>query len=165
MTGLAIATNTLVVASNECKYVATVSTDYDETLPAVPCHPQEFSQAILNMIVNSAHAISEKNDGETAKLGSITVTTRSNKTDAEIVVTDNGGGMPNEIRSKVFDPFFTTKGVGKGTGQGLSMAYATIVDKHGGQLRVESELGKGTTFTIHIPLESARTALTSDIQV
>jgi signal transduction histidine kinase len=71
----------------------------------------------------------------------------------EIQIGDNGCGIPPQIRNKVFDPFFTTKPVGRGTGQGLSIAYATVVTRHGGSLSLESEVGRGTTFFVRVPQE------------
>ena len=109
------------------------------------------------MVVNAAHAISEANrNGDNAK-GTITIQTRLAGEWAEIRVSDTGTGIPLEIRQKIFDPFFTTKEVGKGTGQGLAIARSVVVDKHGGRIEVESEVGKGTTFVMRLPLvESAR---------
>jgi signal transduction histidine kinase len=71
---------------------------------------------------------------------------------AEIRITDTGTGIPDAIRSRVFEPFFTTKEVGKGTGQGLAIAYSVVVDKHRGSIHFESELGRGTSFIIRLPL-------------
>ena len=84
--------------------------------------------------------------------GSIRISTRTDAEFAEIRVNDTGAGIPAAIRDKVFDPFFTTKAVGKGTGQGLAIAHSVIVQKHRGTINFESELGKGTTFIIRLPL-------------
>ena len=108
-------------------------------------------QAVLNLLVNAAHAIHNKLKDHSK--GLIQVRTRKQGNIAQISVTDNGTGIPEEIRSRIFDPFFTTKEVGKGTGQGLSIAYAIVVKKHSGKLRFESALGKGTTFFIEIPID------------
>lgn len=145
--------STITVASNEWKYVADVETDFDESLPEVPCMPQEISQVVLNLIVNGAHAIGEflKKEGSDGK-GAIKVSTTHTGERAEIRITDTGGGIPDDIKDRVFDPFFTTKDVGKGTGQGLTMAYKTIVDGHKGNLSFEATQGKGTTFLISLPL-------------
>ncbi len=110
--------NTITVARNEWKYVADVVTDFDSCLPLVPCLAGEFNQVILNLIVNAAHAIGNRNKGDTSQKGQITIATRAIPQAAEIRITDTGTGIPEKIRSKVFDPFFTTKPVGKGTGQG-----------------------------------------------
>lgn len=146
---------TLTVARNEWKYVADVVTDFDQTLPPVPCLRDGLNQVILNLIINAAHAISDVTDGGAKGKGRITVTTRRAGEWAEIRVSDNGAGIPAKIRGRIFDPFFTTKEVGKGTGQGLAIAHSVIVDKHQGQITFESEEGKGTTFSIWLPLTSS----------
>jgi signal transduction histidine kinase len=76
-----------------------------------------------------------------------------------IDITDTGSGIPEPIRHRIFDPFFTTKEVGKGTGQGLAIARSTVVAKHGGSLTFDTEMGKGTTFTIRLPIESLSPSL------
>jgi PAS domain S-box-containing protein len=143
---------TISVAKHEWKYCADVVTAFDEDLPAVPCLIGEFNQVILNLIVNSAHAISSAAEKNGSGKGTITISTRREGDWARIAVGDTGAGIPAEIRSRVFEPFFTTKEVGKGTGQGLALAHAAIVKRHQGQLWFESELGKGTTFFIRLPL-------------
>ena len=148
--------STITVASNEWKYVAEVETDFDPELPLVPCLPGEFNQVVLVLIVNAAHAIADVVDNGQAGKGTITVSTGRNGEFAEIRITDTGTGIPVEVRDKIFDPFFTTKEVGKGTGQGLSLAYGIVVGKHGGTLDFETEVGKGTTFIIRLPLERQR---------
>ncbi len=144
--------STTTVATNEWKYVADLVTDFDESLPPVPVVPGEFNQVILNMIVNAAHAIADVvGDGSTGK-GTITVRSRLCGEWAEIVLEDTGKGMPPEVRDRIFDPFFTTKEVGKGTGQGLSIAHSVVTQKHGGTVSVDSVPGEGTTFVIRLPL-------------
>jgi PAS domain S-box-containing protein len=144
--------STITVARNEWKYVADLRTDLDPALPPVTCLPGDLNQAILNLIINAAHAIAAVvGDGASGK-GTITVTTRRDGDWAEIRVRDTGCGIPEAIRSKVFDPFFTTKQVGKGTGQGLAIAHAVVVEKHGGTITFESEVGTGTTFSIRLPI-------------
>jgi PAS domain S-box-containing protein len=143
---------TITVARNEWKYVADVVTDFDPTLPLVRCLSGEFNQVILNLIVNAAHAIADVVGNSGASKGTITVRTRHDENWAEIRISDTGTGIPEAIRMKIFDPFFTTKGVGKGTGQGLAIAHSVIVDKHGGTITCETEVGKGTTFIIRLPL-------------
>jgi PAS domain S-box-containing protein len=147
---------TLVVARNEYKYVANLETAFGD-LPQVTCHVNEINQVVLNIVVNAAHAIHDlvKDSGEK---GQISVRTLRDGGSAVIQIADTGGGIPHEIRHRIFDPFFTTKEVGRGTGQGLAIAWSTIRDKHKGELSFESELGKGTTFTIRIPIEGARSA-------
>jgi PAS domain S-box-containing protein len=150
--------NTITVATNEWKYVARVQTQLDSSLPTVPVVPGEFNQVVLNIIVNAAHAIGEMRGTNSAHLGLIRVTTRQVGGWAEIQIADDGCGMPAHIQQKIFDPFFTTKAVGKGTGQGLSIAHNVIVKKHQGTLSVQSEPGHGTTFTIRIPLAADASA-------
>jgi signal transduction histidine kinase len=143
--------STLVIASNEYKYVADVVTEYGE-LPAVCCYAGEINQVVLNLIVNAAHAIADVVKG-TPEKGTIRVSTRVVDGLAEIAIADTGKGIPPEVRSRIFDPFFTTKEVGKGTGQGLAIARTVIVEKHGGTLHFETEVGKGTTFIIRLPIQ------------
>ena len=144
--------STLTVSRNEWKYVADLVTDFDPNLPPVPCLPGDFNQVILNLVVNAAQAIaSVANDGS-ARTGTITVRTRQEGDSASIRIEDTGIGIPKSIRHKVFDHFFTTKDVGKGTGQGLAIAHAIVVKKHGGTISFESEEGKGTTFIIRLPI-------------
>ncbi len=153
---------TITVARNEWKYVANMVTDLDAALPPVPCLLGDFNQVILNTIINAAHAIANKVDRTRGEKGTITVSTRPDGAWVEIRISDTGTGIPEEIRSKVFDPFFTTKEVGKGTGQGLAIARATVVNKHGGDIRLESEVGQGTTFIIRLPLETKPEAAPAD---
>jgi signal transduction histidine kinase len=143
---------TATVARNEWKYVATLQFDFEEGLPAVPLLRNEFNQVVLNLIVNAAHAIQEIHPDGTREKGKICIRTRRVEDDVEIRVSDTGGGIPEKIRARVFDPFFTTKPVGKGTGQGLAIAYSVIVDKHRGSIQFESREGVGTTFIIRLPL-------------
>jgi signal transduction histidine kinase len=149
--------STLTVASNEWKYLADLVTDFDPALPLVNCHPGEFNQVVLNLIVNASHAIADV-VGDSGAKGTITVTTRRDGAWAEVRIRDTGTGIPEHARAKVFDPFFTTKGVGKGTGQGLAIAHNVIVEKHGGTITFETETGRGTTFIIRIPFNSASPA-------
>ena len=149
--------NTITVASNEWKYVADVETELDDALPPVMCYQQEINQVILNLIVNAAHAIEAGREEDSEDKGLIRITTRADETEAEVAIADTGCGIPDEIRDRIFEPFFTTKEVGKGSGQGLAMAFATIVDKHQGQLLVESTPGEGTTFRIRLPLRRTET--------
>ncbi len=146
--------STITVARNEWKYVAEMHTEFDESLPHVPCLPGEFNQVILNIIVNAAHAISDVvGDGADGR-GQITVTTRHDDDCAEVRIGDTGAGMSEDVRARIFDAFFTTKEVGKGTGQGLAIAYNVIVEKHGGTIDVESAPGEGTTFILRLPLNA-----------
>lgn len=144
--------STITVARNEWKYVAEMLTDFDSDLPLVPCLPGEFNQAILNIITNAAHAISNVIEEGSDEKGVIRVSTERENGWVKIKISDTGSGIPEEVRKRIFDPFFTTKDVGKGTGQGLSIAHSVIVGKHGGEISVDTEEGKGTTFTICLPL-------------
>ena len=145
--------STVTIARNEWKYVSDLETDLDPDLPLIKCYAGDFNQVILNLIVNAAHAIGDAVKEEPGKKGKITVSTRKVGEWAEVRVSDTGTGIPEEIRGKVFEPFFTTKPVGKGTGQGLALAYSVIKGKHGGEIDLESEVGKGTTFILKIPIE------------
>jgi signal transduction histidine kinase len=148
----AIIRNVITVSSNEWKYVADVATHFDETVPLVPCHAQDVSQALLNMLVNAAHAIAEKNTSQQDVKGRIVITTSKIGDVVEIRLSDTGAGIPDEVKPRIFDPFFTTKDVGKGTGQGLSIAHACIVRKHGGTIGIETKPNAGSTFIVSLPL-------------
>jgi PAS domain S-box-containing protein len=141
--------STLVIARSEYKYVADVETDFGD-LPLVTCHGGQINQVVLNLVINAAHAIGDKVNG-TADRGIIAVRTRVENGFAVIAISDTGGGIPEAIRSRVFEPFFTTKEVGRGTGQGLSIAHNAL-KAHGGTLGFETEMGKGTTFYVRLPL-------------
>jgi len=144
--------STLTVCHAEWKYVAELATEFDPELPLVCCLPGEINQTILNLIVNASHAIADVvGDGSRGK-GAIKVSTRRVGNWAEVRVRDTGTGIPDKARGRVFDPFFTTKAVGKGTGQGLAIAYSVVVEKHGGTITFQTQTGKGTTFIIRLPL-------------
>lgn len=151
--------STLTIATNEFKYVADLDLALGE-LPPVTCHVGDLNQAVLNIVVNAAHAIGEVTDGTHAK-GRISVTTRRDGDDVVISIRDTGAGISEPVRSRIFDPFFTTKPVGRGTGQGLSLARKIVVDKHRGQLTFETEVGRGTTFFIRIPIQGRKTVASS----
>jgi PAS domain S-box-containing protein len=140
---------TLTVARTEYKYHAQVDTRFGE-LPLVNCNVGELNQVFLNLIVNAAHALAES--GKDASTGRITIVTAAAGDQVTISITDNGCGIPQESLDKVFDPFFTTKPVGRGTGQGLAIARSIIAEKHGGRIDVHSAVGRGTTFTLHLPV-------------
>ncbi len=135
--------STLNIAHNEFKYKATIDKQYGQ-LPLVKCLASQLNQVFMNLIVNASHAIKES--------GVITIRTGTEDNWVWIEVADTGVGIPPENLSRIFDPFFTTKTVGQGTGLGLSLSY-NIVKKHGGRIDVESEVGKGTRFTIRLPVE------------
>jgi PAS domain S-box-containing protein len=141
--------STLIIARSEYKYVADVETDFKE-LPPVTCHGGQINQVVLNLVVNAAHAIADKVKGTPDK-GLITVGTCVENGFAVLSIGDTGGGIPEAIRKRIFEPFFTTKEVGKGTGQGLSIAHS-VIKSHGGMLDFVTEIGKGTTFYVRLPL-------------
>ena len=125
-------------------------------LPKVECYPGQLNQTFMNIINNAIDVLEEErdNDIQNPHIG-IHTELIDNKTVA-VRIADNGKGMSEKVKNKLFDPFFTTKPVGKGTGLGLSITYQIIVDKHQGKLSCKSELGKGTEFTIEIPLYQKR---------
>ncbi len=134
--------STLNIVWNELKNKAEVVEDYGD-LPQVVCNPQQINQVFMNLLVNAAQAIEKR--------GVIRLRTFRDGDDACVEISDTGTGIPAENLNRIFEPFFTTKKVGQGTGLGLSISYR-IVCKHGGNLTVQSEPGKGTTFTIRLPL-------------
>jgi len=144
---------TIDVSRNEWKYHADMTTELDPALPKVAVLPGEFNQVMLNLIVNAAHAIAAK-VGDAGDKGEIRITTRWAEGWVEIRVQDSGAGMPEAVQKRIFEPFFTTKEVGKGSGQGLAIAWSVIVDKHQGGIEVASEEGQGTTFSIRLPIET-----------
>jgi two-component system, NtrC family, sensor kinase len=142
--------STLIVARNEIKYVADVETDFQE-LPMVLCDGGDMNQVFLNLLVNAAHAIKDRGEGNGQK-GVIGVRTHRDNDHVVISISDSGCGIPENIRDKIFEPFFTTKEVGRGTGQGLAIARTIVVEKHGGSLSFDTEVGRGTTFQIRLPI-------------
>jgi two-component system NtrC family sensor kinase len=148
--------NTLVVSKNSWKYVADLTTDFDPHLGLVNCIAGDVNQVMLNLIINAADAISERLKNGDTERGRITLSTRREEEWVEIRVSDTGTGIPEAVQSKIFDPFFTTKGVGKGTGQGLAIAHAIVVQKHQGALQFETKNGVGTTFVIRLPIGDDR---------
>jgi PAS domain S-box-containing protein len=142
---------TIAVARNEWKYVADVQTCFADHLPSVPCLAGEFNQVILNLLINAAQTIGDVVRNSASK-GTITITTKCQDDWAEVQIKDTGAGIPEHVRARIFEPFFTTKEVGKGTGQGLALAHTVIVKKHDGKIWFESEVGKGTTFFLRLPL-------------
>ncbi len=142
----------IIVCRNEWKYTAELETEFDPDLPMVECVVSDINQVVLNMVVNAAHAIADHKSDNSESKGEIRVSTQSSDDSIIIKISDNGSGMSEEVRSKIFDQFFTTKEVGKGTGQGLSIAYKLVVEKHSGKIDVESTVGEGTTFNITLPI-------------
>lgn len=144
--------STSIVTKNEWKYVAELQLDFDWSLPPVLLLRNEFSQVMLNLIINAAHAIAAALPPGSSDKGKIVISTKAVGQSVEVRVRDSGTGIPEAVRTRVFEPFFTTKPMGKGSGQGLAIAYAVVVDKHGGQISFETEEGRGTTFVITLPL-------------
>lgn len=134
--------STLNLVWNELKYKCTVTKDYG-TLPPVWCVPSQLNQVFMNLLLNAGQAIVEK--------GEITIRTGQQDDQVFVAISDTGCGIAPENLTRLFDPFFTTKSVGSGTGLGLSLAYG-IVQKHLGRIEVQSEVGKGTTFTVWLPI-------------
>ena len=143
--------NALTVTSNEWKYVANIELDLTADLPPVKCFRGQISQVFINIIVNAAHAISEQQEDGMNK-GKIKISSEVVQNWAVVKIEDTGKGIPESAQNHIFDPFFTTKEVGKGTGQGLAIAYDVIVTKHSGKLEFETEEGGGTTFIVKLPL-------------
>ncbi|WP_196599919.1 sensor histidine kinase [Pectinatus frisingensis] len=139
--------DTLAVANNEIKYTTKIIEDLGD-IPYIKAAGGAINQVLLNLIINAVHAIRESSHE-----GVINIKTFTKDNFVCCVITDNGKGIPEENIDNIFTPFFTTKPVGVGTGLGLSIAYDIIVNKHSGQITVKSELGKGTTFTIYLPIQ------------
>jgi two-component system, NtrC family, sensor kinase len=135
--------STLNIISNELRYKATVVKEYGN-LPTVKCLVSQLNQVFMNLLVNAAYAIKES--------GVITIRTGCENAWVWIEISDTGEGIPADIMHRIFDPFFTTKPVGSGTGLGLSLSYG-IVNKHGGKIELVSEVGKGTRFTVRLPVD------------
>jgi PAS domain S-box-containing protein len=140
---------TLTVARNEYKYAGTAIAECAE-LPQVRCSVSAVSQVLLNLIVNAAHALEDHKHNPTT--GRIIVKTYAAEDHVVISVSDNGCGIPEQIVERIFDPFFTSKEVGRGTGQGLSIARAIVVDQHHGRINVNSKVGEGSTFEVWLPI-------------
>jgi signal transduction histidine kinase len=141
----AVLESTLNIVRSELKRKARIEIHYGD-LPKVECVPSRLAQVFINLLVNAGQAIGAE--------GKVTLSTGVEGGQAWVRVEDTGCGISEENISRIFDPFFTTKPVGEGTGLGLSVSYA-IVLKHGGQIDVESELGRGTRFTVRLPIRHA----------
>jgi two-component system, NtrC family, sensor kinase len=135
--------STLSIVNNEIKYKANVIKEYGD-IPEIKCLPSQLNQVFMNLLVNAAHAIAER--------GTITIRTGREGDEVWVDIADTGKGIPPENLQKIFDPFFTTKPIGKGTGLGLSLAYG-IIQKHHGRMEVQSEVGKGSTFRVWLPVK------------
>ncbi|WP_445384393.1 ATP-binding protein [Robiginitalea sp. IMCC44478] len=134
---------------------ATMETDFDETIVEMKVIPQDIGRVLLNLITNAFHAVSQRKSKESENyVPTVWITTRKTSDGVEISVQDNGEGIPENIKEKIFQPFFTTKPTGEGTGLGLSMSYDIVTKGHGGTLEVESKAGKGSCFTIILPIKN-----------
>lgn len=134
--------NTLVILNNKLKNRITIQKEF-EHIPEIDCYPGQLNQVFMNILSNACDAISDE--------GEILITTRSLDQQVVITIKDSGSGMPDHVKAHIFEPFYTTKPVGKGTGLGLSISFG-IIEKHRGKIEVESHPGKGTTFTISLPI-------------
>jgi PAS domain S-box-containing protein len=144
---------TLTIAQNQIKHIADVQTDFQPNLPRLECYADEMNQVFLNLIVNATHAIREASKKQARERGKLTIRTRQIDNDVQIEIQDNGTGIPLSVCARVFDPFFTTKQVGEGTGQGLTICHDIVVQKHRGNIWFDTELDRGTTFFIRIPIQ------------
>jgi signal transduction histidine kinase len=150
--------HTIAVSRNEWKNAAVLEFTPQPDLPAVQGWPGDLTQAFLNLLLNAAQALEEESAQGRQGRGRILVSTRLDRDRVEVVVQDNGPGISPELQSRVFEPFFTTKPPGRGTGQGLAVVHAVVVEKHGGEVRLESEPGRGARFVVRLPLDRADSA-------
>ena len=135
--------STLNIVNNEIKYKANVVKEYGD-ISEIECLHSQLNQVFMNLLVNAAHAIEER--------GTITIRTGRQGEEVWVEIADTGKGIAPEHLKRIFDPFFTTKPIGKGTGLGLSLSYG-IIQKHHGRIEVHSEVGKGTTFRVWLPVK------------
>jgi signal transduction histidine kinase len=142
--------NTLTLTRSAVSRIADVEMSLGE-IPVIECHAGELGQVMMNLLINAAQAIETTID-RAAQRGTISITSCLDGGHIDIAVADTGCGIPAAIRERIFDPFFTTKEVGKGTGQGLALAWKTVVDRHQGSLTFETQPGRGTTFHVRIPV-------------
>lgn len=147
----------LKIANNELKYHCDIQTDLNP-LPQTVCCAGQLNQVLVNLFVNAAQAFEEPVFEVLNRRGWLRVCTRCEGDSIIIEVSDNGPGMSDKVKRDIFNPFFTTKPVGKGTGLGLSIAYG-ILEQHNGCISVDSQLGRGTTFTLTLPVKSMGSTL------
>lgn len=145
-----IVDNALSIAFNQVKYVANIHKEYQNIPPAIVV-PSQLSQVYLNLIINAVQAIKPTLNKATRPMGNLWLRIKSDEENAIVEVTDDGSGISPQNISRIFDPFFTTKVVGEGTGLGLHIVY-NIVQKHNGNITVDSKEGEGTTFRVSVPL-------------
>ena len=131
---------------------ATLHTDFDNTIGKINIIPQDIGRVLLNLYNNAFYATNEKKKtADESYKPLVSVSTKKLTDKFEIKVEDNGNGIPQKVLDKIFQPFFTTKPTGQGTGLGLSLSY-DIIKAHGGEIKVETKEGEGTTFLIQIPI-------------
>ncbi|MCC9657536.1 PAS domain-containing sensor histidine kinase [Rhodopirellula halodulae] len=147
-----------ILSRNRWKTLALVELSLAEDLPTIDALAAELSQVFLNLIVNAADAIGEQIENGRGDLGNITIDTHFDDENIYVELTDDGPGMPDEVKAKVFEPFFTTKEVGKGTGQGLSITYDVVTKLHHGQVELQTAVGEGTTFRLTLPRQKQNSA-------
>jgi len=144
---------------------ATLQTNFDETIEKINVVPQDIGRVLLNLFNNAFYAVNEKSKNpegfenprglqttQSQYVPTVTIVTKKINNKIEIVVSDNGNGIPQKVVDKIFQPFFTTKPTGQGTGLGLSLSY-DIIKAHGGEIKVETKEGKGSEFIIHLPID------------
>lgn len=141
----------ITVTAHHWQPVAELRMELNPSLPHVSCIRASINQVLVNLLVNAADAVQERNLKTSRYFGMITIRTRYDDANVYLIVSDTGNGINPDHIHKIFNPFFTTKDVGKGTGQGLSITHDIIVEKHGGHVDVDTVLGDGTTFTISLP--------------
>lgn len=147
-----IIADAVTLTHNQVKYDMSIELDLAPGLPTFQGMPQELGQVFINLIMNARDAMKEKGLSKNEALLVISTGYNRRTRQLEAAFKDNGIGMKDEVISKIFDPFFTTKGFGMGTGLGLNLSHI-IVEAHGGSIKVESEYGKGTTFTVMISID------------
>ena len=155
--------NTLMILQHRLKKTSqrpaiAVIRDFDE-LPKVECYAGQLNQVFMNVIANSIDALESRFDShqEQQELLQVKIRTESHDTSVTVSITDNGSGIPDEIKRRMFDPFFTTKAVGKGTGMGMAISYQIITEKHKGKIQCFSDIGIGTEITLEVPLRLSET--------
>jgi two-component system, NtrC family, sensor kinase len=143
--------STVEISRNAWKNIADLDIDLATPAVAVTGQRSDIGQVLLNLILNAADAIEEKNQTKNER-GKIRILTRRNGDWGEIHVVDSGCGIESSVQKRIFEPFFTTKEVGQGSGHGLAIAYNIVTEIHSGELLADTELGKGSTFIVRLPL-------------